>query len=278
MENTLKPVITSASISASSKRKNEDAAAHFVLKDSYHIAVADGVGSASHAKEASEFVTKKYQHLCKKQPSSAKNIYTEINRLLSEQFTHSEDGYETTLITLQQNLSEGFHINYVGNGCIFHLKGNFWQQKTSSQIPWNITNYLAPHSLLENGKEVLYNYFSNHNQQALLPTSLQVSADPYFGDIFILGTDGFHSEDQKKAGKNKSGTWEKFPEILLIFFEGLSTFFTENEVLNKAQLQLWLEKFLNSQQKKQLLEDDTSIAILISGTALKFHQKHKEPH
>lgn len=271
-ENLPKALVASFSISTTTNRVNEDAATHFSDKVNYYIAVADGIGTSSHAKEASEFVVTQYQKILHESEED-NNTYQTIQNLLQNTFTSEEDSYETTLITLYQNNLHQFIINYAGNGCILHLKGNFWHQKTPSHIPFNLVNLLSPHTLLENGKEVLYNYFSNKKDMDISTSELTISSDPFFGDIFIIATDGFYSEDQKKVGKNKSGIWQQVPQLLSTFFDELSKIFVENKQLSEEMISDFLEGFLNEMKNQLQLEDDTSIGVLISDIALKYHRK-----
>lgn len=270
------PIIASATVGSTPSRINEDAAFSLVHNDGYHVAVADGVGSASHGKEASNFVIAQLECLLKEAeaPKDISKHYQTIQKNLNEIQESSGDGeYETTLISLHHTLKNKFEFNYAGNGCIFHFKGNFWQQKTPSHLPFNLVNYLSPHTVLENGKEVLFNYFSNKNEIELLPSEISISADPYFGDIFIIGTDGFYSEDQKKVGKNKSGIWQQVSQLLSTFFDELSKIFVENKQLSEEMISNFLEGFLNEMKNQLQLEDDTSIGVLISDIALKYHRK-----
>ena len=270
------PIIASSSVGSTTKRINEDAAFHFSQNNEFHIAVADGVGSASHGKEAANFVIDQLQSFIKDSSTEISKHYQSISNSIKS-FNETEE-YETTLISFHSTQSKKFHLYYTGNGCILHLKGNFWQQKIPSHVPFNLVNLLSPHTLLENGKEVLYNYFSNKKDMEISTSELVVSPDPFFGDIFIIGTDGFFSADQIKIGKNKSGTWQQISYILTTFFEKFIKLFEENNPIEEDQVSHFINEFLNNMQANSQLEDDTSIGIFISENALKYHQKQNALH
>src|SRR5262249_2604018 len=123
-------------------------------------------------------------------------------------------------------------LAYLGNGAIFHIRGNFNTFPASQLLPWAAINYLNPHSLSQNGKNVLYKLLSPRGRDGeIIPTVLTLGKDQdVFGDIVLVCSDGIHSYDQTAIGTDDEGRlWISGDETVRLFFESLKLFF-EQEV------------------------------------------------
>lgn len=268
-----------ASATVTNKKENQDC--HCVLDNA--IIVTDGLGSFAHAKTAADFVA---QHL--KQEIS-KDLELNINTLFAdakkglidvatleqagEPKTEAEPSleYGTTAIAVVEHMNEIVGA-YVGNGAIWHIRGNFNEFPAPYLFPWNAINYLNPHSIPVNGKEALYRLISNNSEmEEAIPSVLKLSKDAYFGDIIMICTDGIHSADQFDGGTNSKGVWVKYEESMLKFFNQLNVFFSSTENFSQQSLQKFLEEYLNS--IKPTIDDDATIAVLITDQALAYHHK-----
>jgi serine/threonine protein phosphatase PrpC len=272
-------VSLTASSTVTNKQENQDC--HFVLSDA--LIVTDGLGSFAHAKTAAEFVASYFKsEISARLELDAVALFADSKKHLIEIATLEQgekiqgetpyvQEYGTTAIAVIERINE-IICAYVGNGAIWHIRGNFNEFPTPYLFPWNAINYLNPHSIPVNGKEALYRLISNNTEdEEAIPTVIKFSKDDYFGDIIMICTDGVYSADQFDGGTNSKGVWVKYEESMLKFFSELSVFFSTIENFSQQGLQLFVEKYLDS--IKANIDDDATIAVLISSQALAYSQK-----
>lgn len=252
------------------------------------VVVTDGLGSFSHAKEASQIVTKFISTVIEELEDISQlkfdDIFNQAKKKLIEYANENDLNAEentlgTTAIVIvhyptPEREYDTIKIAYVGNGGIFHIRGNFNHFNESQLLPWNAVNYLNPHSIQEDGKEALYKLISSSkNFEEAMPTILTIRSDPQFGDIFMICTDGVYSFDQVQVGKdNKGSIWISAEKAMPLFFSELDNYFKAN---NMIDLEEHLFNYLDKLNKVELLDDDATIGVLITEAAIK-HQKIKQ--
>lgn len=253
----------------------------------YGVVVADGIGSFSYAKDAAQevadFVSCSINQLESLNDLNFEVIFSEAKEKLIE-FAR-EKNLETEGNTLGTTLIVAVHyptpnrnydtikVAYVGNGAIWHLRGNFNHFNESQLLPWNALNYLNPHSIQEEGKEALYKLISvSDNYEEAVPSVLTFRADKFFGDIIMICTDGVYSYDQIQIGKDNAGrTWISGEKSMSLFFSELSDYFKNGN----SDLEKHLDGYLNKLNSIEELDDDTTIAVFITDNAIK-HQKRTQ--
>ena len=271
------------------KPVNEDAVAHLSNEtaDFRAVLVADGLGSFSHAAEASALAVEslKSKLAACPQPDSLDFAawFGAIQREMAAQadgmlangtMSEPESALGTTLIGAVETTTQ-LHFAYVGNGAILHLRGDFNGFSAGRVWPWNVVNHLSPHTVEENGREALFRLLSNAGPpDEALPTVLSVNKDSRFGDIVLICSDGIYSQDQVRMGRNSTGTWLRAEDKLLAFYEQLNLFFKNltPETANPEALQTALTHYLQS----LTIDDDASVGLLITETAL-VHQLSRNP-
>lgn len=262
------------------KKKNEDNCVSFSnIKANFNsIIVADGLGSYKNAAQGSHFVVNEL----KKEllnidildsldiQSLIKNIQNRLIDFAKKEDNIKEPNYHTTIICVIETPIK-FIIFYLGNGSIWHVRGNFKSIKKMMHIPWNAINYMNPHSIQEDGQERLQKYISTEiNDDRINPTILEITKDDYVGDIIIITTDGIHSEDHRKFGESKNVVWFKAPEKIIKLFDYLYRINNEIVISDNKELQKLISDYLKELQQKRLLDDDTTIGILFTHQALAF--------
>jgi serine/threonine protein phosphatase PrpC len=249
------------------------------------VIVADGIGS--HYK--SEIAAQSCVETIKKGLSkvrSAKNIdfkllfqqakeqlitYADQNKDLKEVDRNRALG--TTLICALE-LEKEIKVAYVGNGCIWHIQGNFNSFGPHRYLPWNSINLLNPHSVDEGGKAALYKYLSP-NEVNCEPTQITITKNNPFGDIILIATDGIYSYDQVLVGKDDEGSiWVSGEETMALFYQALSKVLTDNGgTMDEKKLESAMGSYLRLLKEKQLMNDDTTLGLIISSQALKYAQR-----
>jgi hypothetical protein len=194
-----------------------------------------------------------------------------INSHVAQTYKHKgneTDLLGTTTIALFE-FENKISVGYVGNGAIWHIRGNVNEFPDSIPHPWNMVNYLNPHSIYDNGKEIMYRSISNgRDYDECIPTTLSVNKDNLVGDIFMICSDGIYSADQARIGRTEKGMWLKLEKTMLVFICHLKEYLSRKAFSNNT-LKDMLNKYL--QEIEPMLNDDAAIGMIITSETIR-HQ------
>ena len=264
------------------------------------VVVADGLGSQEHAGLGARWAVDIVAHLIESAPALApewepahawsekemRNLFVQARQGLRERAEaycaeedidcDRENSFGTTLLIAIETETTVW-LGYVGNGAIWHIRGGFNDFLENQYLPWNALNYLNPHTLQNSqGKEALYRLISPSDEDESEPTILQLQKDSAYGDILVICTDGIHSNDQVHIGRTKDGTiWQKAEPPILRFFEALSELFVKSSPaeLTDVRLQTALRKYLERLCADGLLDDDSSLGVIMTSAALHYQDQ-----
>jgi serine/threonine protein phosphatase PrpC len=288
-----------ATATATNKPENQDCK-DTITKDLFNaVLVADGLGSKKYALQSSTSVVstlkKQLDEIedigCLNFENFFKTAKEELIKMSERIKTEDEKLFNnlfgTTLIALVET-EKTVKVAYVGNGAIWHIRGNFddqfhtefFTEYSPLSITWGAVNLLNPHSIFEKGKEALYRLITEDSSDfnECIPTVIEIEKDCQQGDIFMICSDGVYSADHLKSklkpSKINSGEiFLPYERKMRIFFEHLKCFFElqeySNETLNDA-----LNKYLT--EIKPDLDDDATISVLVTKTALTFQKQKRE--
>lgn len=276
--------------SFSTKEKNEDACTFFNIpeKNANVIIVADGLGSMEHSYLASHFVVEFFKEKFKNElPGNEMLLYKlfdECNSALKKyaeqldvkeyKIYNKKNALGTTLI-IGIEFEDKFLVAYVGNGAIWHIKANFNHfNKQIVLFPWNAINLLNPHSIQDKltNKEAIYNLFSLNDGNPPAPTIFSISKDKkYVGDILMICTDGVFSNDQLLIGKSKKDSILMMLEKSMLYFFEILSVFVQNKEFSQESIQAFIKNYLDGLKAQNLIDDDTTIGLIITDTALKYY-------
>lgn len=257
------------------------------------MVIADGIGSFYKAEVASEFVCKFVNdRLMTTKVGEMPNfrcLFDEAQLALRQ---HIEDVYKLEMADVDTQKAFGttiiscietdniIYLAYLGNGGIYHFRGNFNHFPASSpqnSLPWCAINLLNPHSIWEKGKNAMYKFIAYEKKNyATIPSCISILKDnEYFGDIIVLCTDGVFSYDQVDVGAASDGNiWVSAEETIILLNHYLKLFFYQEEWTNET-LTKSLEMYLEDLKGKKLMSDDCTISVLINAQALSFQKKQK---
>lgn len=162
---------------------------------------------------------------------------------------------------------------YLGNGGIFHIRGNLDTFPASQLVPWSVLNLLNPQSVSQHGRNVLYKILSPYKERTdCEPDQVSITKDlRCFGEIVVICSDGIYSADQVPVGKDEQGgVWISAEPKLVLLLDHLKRFFT-NKQYDDAALQQTLGAYLTDLSKRGLVDDDCTVAVLVTEQALLFH-------
>lgn len=274
------------SASLGSKAENEDNTATSCMKEYRISVVADGLGSYRDSHVASKFVCEEALALIKKdidldREINFKTLFQNIAYQLDlkfdedsvlENYLPSEIALGTTLLVCVED-DTSYRIGYIGNGGIFHLRGNFTDQTLNDSLPKVMTNYLNPHIIMSGSGAQMYKLLepSNGRERDFTPSEIVIkkSTDPY-GDLLIMCTDGIYSIDEIQMGRgtNDGKIWVEGSERLHLLCKHLK------EVLSipkQEKVNLKLNEYLKLIQGKGLVDDDATLSVHISDRAYKYN-------
>ena len=262
----------------SPKLKNEDFIETIINEELNFKAIilGDGIGSHYKPDEGSKFCVKSLKkHLvnCKKPDElNFKELFKTVYFELKENFDNIEDdtidkrqAYGTTLICAIE-LEDKYIVAYIGNGSIWHIRGDFHTFSPQRYLPWNAINLLNPHTVEENGKEALYKFIAlESTENQILPSTIEINKDnEHFGDIIIISSDGLYSNDHNPIAKDKEGNiWiagEKKIELLL---NRLKKMINENN-FESQKINESIDEYLKEIIDNKLIDDDTTFGIFFN--------------
>lgn len=245
------------------------------------LVVADGIGSFHQSEIASKFVSNNVIDIIERLDDVQKlnliDVFKEVQLSLKEKYEkefkeedRTEKAYGTTLICCVETVDE-FIIGYVGNGAIFHIRGDFNTFPERFYLPWNSINLLNPHSKEEEGKNAMYRFIApNCTSQQITPTIIRLSKDEYgSGDIIMLCTDGIYSYDEVKMGKDPNGEiWISGENSMELFYKHFKLFYQRKEFQSDS-LKEMINNYLEDLKSNELIDDDATMAITISSVTFK---------
>jgi serine/threonine protein phosphatase PrpC len=248
------------------------------------IAIADGVGSASHGGEAAKIAvaeTEKYFKEREVQSLDMEAAFSVAHEGICMAAKNSSVAMrlETTLM-IGVELQDQFIFGYVGNGAIWHVRGDFLANRSQVHpLPWNAANYLIPHSMEQDGREVLIRCLSNEGSEgSTIPTVLTIQKDRLWGDLILMTSDGIDSGDQSLYAITPQGEHLRYlPESMMEFFGQLGSVLYGRESVDTLDFwQDFIDDFLNCLQQKSLLTDDATVGVFVTRQFLTKGRSHED--
>lgn len=258
------------------------------------VIVADGLSSYKYAELASKFVTKsikgQIESYRSKKDIDFKQVFKETRLGL---IRFAEDFEKKNCITLNKNNSFGTTLivaleddnkvsfAYVGDGAIWHIRGNFNNFHKTQYLPWNALNYLNPHSVQnDQGKPAMYRMISiSDDADEGVPTILHIDKDNLlYGDMFMICTDGIYSYNQVPIGRypENDSIWISGEKTMYLFYQYLNDYFENNPNPNNESLQKASKVYLDSLKSQTLLDDDATIGVIITSKAIEYQNKYQK--
>lgn len=266
-----------ASASTTNKSENQDAHGSLTGNPSA-LFITDGIGSFSHARDAAEQVIERFKAFVQRCEAPTTNesiraMFKDATEGLvaaakekADSTPGGSDRYGTTAIAVFDTVDE-IVVAYVGNGAAWHIRSDFHLFSDPHPFPWNAVNVLNPHTVPEAGKEALQRYLSDEEGASKWnPSILRIIKDREQGDIIMVCTDGIHSADQVRIGRNEKGLWLRYEERLALFYRRLAALLHGNQEPTTDALQALVESYLD--EVKGGLDDDATMGVLVTSAVL----------
>jgi serine/threonine protein phosphatase PrpC len=248
-------------------KSKQDYAEYFEFENKRGIVICDGIGEFEQSGEVSKFVVEKYVEQYKNNDFNVTEFVKSIPPVLKEKSIIGG----TTFITAEL-FSNKVIFNYLGNGGVINLKGDFYKNPVSS-MPYRYIELMNP-DITPAG--ALNKHIShNSGEQELELSSLTVSTNSITGDIFLMFTDGISTlEEHVIVEDDNKNLWRNEPIAIKVILEELHFFLKDN--CNKDNFQDNLSKMneamLHKLGSENLLEDDASLGIIITEKVLEYYK------
>jgi len=208
-----------------------------------------------------------------------KNYSSLSELILDKKFIKTKNsgiiGGSTIICALNENNSDKIKLEYLGNGGIIHLHGDF-ANNPNSNYPYRYGNIMIPHVSPDGA---LTKHISHNSGEAeILPSSVELNLNYLTGDILMLFTDGISSlEDNVILKDNENRFWRNETSSIQVILSELNIFLVNH--IDKDNFRESLIQF-NSQvlrklKKENFLEDDASLGFIITEKVLA-HYKNKK--
>lgn len=260
------------------------------------LVLCDGVGSVSGAKQASHLVAQSMMaDLVEAEefpPVDSPPDFARLFALQAERLTAKSDtdaslkGSLATTCLVATITDTHLHLGYVGNGGAFHFRGDAFRWSGRFVPGLYGANLIAPHVEAYAGQNALTRFLSDDmpddtGSARHAPTCLSISRDARNGDMLLLCSDGVFSGEEAFARDDQGGLWQSIPvtlsTILIAVRDGFDEIARSPDTVDAAAYLTWcLSNTLERLRAGGSLQDDASVALLVTSQALARHMEIRE--
>ena len=164
-------------------------------------------------------------------------------------------------------------LEYLGNGGIIHLHGDF-STNVNSEEPYRYGELMIPH-VSPNG--ALTKHISHNSEKVELSTStIELNLNYITGDIILLFSDGISSlEDKLILKDNENRFWRNENPAIQLILKELNLHLQTNISPSSFEDELtgFIESILEKLKVENYLEDDASLGIIITENVLNYYRE-----
>lgn len=250
---------------------NQDFADFIPEGNNKSIVICDGIGEFEESGKAAEIVSNTVINECLNNDDLQNVIFESVNEIKKHGITGG-----TTLLYLKQIDSSTVKINYLGNGRILHLNGNFHENPLSENI-FRFSDLLLPDISPKTG--ALTKHISHHSgNNELILNEIIIKVNNPYGDIFLLMSDGISSLEEcfiLKDAENR--LWRNESNSINLVMNELHSFLenSKTDYLFQEELIEFNAKILDKLKIEGFLEDDASLGIVITMDVLSYYKKQR---
>ncbi|RKQ42908.1 hypothetical protein BXY85_3525 [Roseivirga pacifica] len=242
-------------------------ASDFSTENHKVIAICDGIGGIDGSESIAKYIA---EHII----PSEKPYFPIYNSEIFQKIKQQDITGGTTLIHLEVLKNEAC-INYLGNGGIIHLQGDYQSKKYAENI-YQYTQLLNPHV---SKKGELVRYISKHSTPGTLQSSsIQVSLNNPTGDIILLFSDGINSLEVNPIITDDDGRyWRNESDCIHFILNELDKHLKANcdSSIFQENLPQFIDNTLNNLNTQNMIEDDASLGVLISDKVIQHYRSLK---
>jgi hypothetical protein len=234
------------------------------VNHSKKIVICDGIGSLKNSEIVAEIIGDCFIN----------DIFFSIEEIPNSPTYFKEGG--TTIIFAKTENDRDVYIEYIGNGGIINIAGDF-AETPYSNYPYRYAEILLPHV---DSKGALTKHLShNSGIKEHTPSKLALTPNHPSGNILLLYTDGINSLENNLILKDRENRfWRNESSAIQYILNLLDSFLMKESKgqYNADKIQDALLNFnkdvLEALNKDGYLEDDASLGIIITQTVFDYYQ------
>ena len=196
-----------------------------------------------------------------------------LNKELENLKSQNIQGGTTFISALNKNDSDEIELEYLGNGGIIHLHGDF-ANNTNSEEPYRYGEIMIPHI---SPYGALTKHISHHsNKPERAGSKIKLNLNYINGDIILLFSDGISSLEDKVILKDAEGRyWRNENAAIQLILSELNEFLkTKYNTNNFDEILVKFNKdILEKLKSENYLEDDASLGIIITEQVLSYYKQ-----
>ncbi len=248
-------------------KKNQDRS-YF---DSAKIILCDGIGEFNDSAKAAEILI---DNLSTTQSiQEAKGM---IDKSVMEIITSNLTAGTTYIMATLANDNRLLSMNYIGNGSILKMQGDFYElpiSYTEIHKPYRYLNLMMPH--VDRDGILVRHVSHKSNPDELIPTCIDITLDGINGDIIIMCTDGITSlEDNIIVTDDQNRLWRNQSDLVSKFIEQLHEFLkTNSSSITTQKIEQFIDNVLQGFKANKLLDDDASIGVILTENVINYYNK-----
>lgn len=229
------------------------------------LIICDGVGEFSDSDKVSQTVVNTF----------FKNEYKKISELIKDNdllaLKDSQIQGGTTIITAF-TAGSTVKIEYLGNGGILHLAGDF-ARNPSTSLPYRFASLMLPH-ISPSG---ILNKHLSHTSSPIewKATEINLSLNHINGDIVLFFTDGISSiEDNVILQDDEKRFWRHENSAIQFILKELDIYLSSSFDSDSFQDTLieFNRSILEKLKEEDYLEDDASLGIILTQETLDYYK------
>jgi hypothetical protein len=182
-------------------------------------------------------------------------------------------GGTTFISAVKQNNLDKIQLEYLGNGGIIHLHGDF-STNMNSEEPYRYGEIMIPH-ISPNG--ALTKHISHNSEKIELSSSrIELNLNYISGNIILLFSDGISSLEDKVILKDNEGRfWRNENPAIQLILKNLDLLLKSNIKSDIFQEKLieFNQEILEKLKSENYLEDDASLGIIITENVLNHYSE-----
>jgi len=248
---------------------NQDYADFSIDETTKSLVLCDGIGEFTDSGKVSKVVVDQFigKHYSKLSELIADNELVKLK-------TNNIIGGTTFISAINKNNSDRIQFEYLGNGGIIHLHGDF-STNVNSDEPYRYGEIMIPH-ISPNG--ALTKHISHNSEKSELASSIiELNLNYISGDIILLFSDGISSlEDKVILKDNENRFWRNENPAIQLILKEIDIFLKANNKQDLFQDSLieFNKAILEKMKNEKYLEDDASLGFIITEKVLN-HYKEK---
>ena len=227
------------------------------------LIICDGIGEFKDSEKVAKLVVEQF----------IGKEYSKLSDLIADnelvKFKNENIIGGTTFISaVKKNSLDKIQIEYLGNGGVIHLYGDF-STNVNSDEPYRYGEIMIPH-ISPNG--ALTKHISHNSAKIELASStIELNLNYITGNIILLFSDGISSlEDKVILKDNENRFWRNENPAIQLILKELDILLKSNN--NQENFQKELIEFnriiLEKLKNENYLEDDASLGIIVTENVL----------